>query len=65
MMIDSSPPHGFSPYGHGTFVPVQTTYKPSAVFWIFEGERKNSLRRGKWKNLHFGKVLSENRSASR
>jgi hypothetical protein len=36
LLIDSSPPHGFSPYGHGTFVPVQTTYKPSAVFWIFE-----------------------------
>jgi hypothetical protein len=37
MMIDSSPPHGFSPYGHGTFVPVQTTYKPSAVFWYLKG----------------------------
>jgi len=31
LTIDSSPPHGVSPFGHGTSVPVQTTYKPSVV----------------------------------
>ena len=30
--IDSKPPHGFSPYGHVAFAPVQTAYKPSVVF---------------------------------
>jgi len=29
--IDSKPPHGFSPFGHVAFAPVQTTYKPSVV----------------------------------
>jgi hypothetical protein len=29
--IDSKPPHGFSPFGHVAFTPVQTTYKPSVV----------------------------------
>jgi hypothetical protein len=32
--IDSKPPHGFSPFGHVAFAPVQTAYKPSAVFTI-------------------------------
>jgi hypothetical protein len=36
MTIDSSPPHGVSPFGHGTFVPVQTTYKPSVVLLILD-----------------------------
>jgi len=35
---DSPPPYGVSPCGHGTFVPVQTTYKPSVVLliWILD-----------------------------
>jgi hypothetical protein len=36
MTIDSPPPHGVSPFGHGTFVPVQTTYKPSVVLLILD-----------------------------
>jgi hypothetical protein len=36
MTIDSPPPHGFPPFGHGTFVPVQTTYKPSVVLLILD-----------------------------
>jgi hypothetical protein len=32
--VDSKPPHGFSPCGHLAFAPVQTAYKPSAVFTL-------------------------------
>ena len=48
--IDSPPPYGVSPCGHGTFVPVQTTYKPSVVLLILGFGRKAgriSLRRKK------------------
>jgi hypothetical protein len=33
--VDSKPPHGFSPCGHVAYAPVQTAYKPSAVFPTF------------------------------
>jgi len=37
LTIDSPPLYGVSPCGHGTFVPVQTTYKPSVVLLIVDG----------------------------
>jgi hypothetical protein len=46
MTIDSLPPHGSSPAGHGTFVPVQTTYKPSVGLMDFD--LVESLWRGLW-----------------
>jgi hypothetical protein len=38
--VDSKPPHGFSPFGHVAFAPVQTAYKPSAVL----SKRPTSLK---------------------
>jgi hypothetical protein len=56
--IDSPPPYGVSPCGHGTFVPVQTTYKPSVV--LKEGRKEGgnmkeiSLRRERVKRARCG-----------
>jgi hypothetical protein len=35
MMIDSSPPHGVSPFGHGTFVPASNDLQAFGRFVDF------------------------------